>query len=77
MFNYMGGGLKVPTVRISREVEQRLRDRKFQDDSWNDVIQRVLNGSKVYRVEDVLVEVKGDGTTVRAGNPVHEKVIQD
>lgn len=68
----------MPTIRVSKGVLDELGCRKLSsDESWNDVVRRLVDNCKIYRVNDILVEVKGDGTIVTAGSPVCEKVMQD
>lgn len=68
----------MPVIRISKDIKDKLNGVKIHtDESYNSVLDRVLNKVKVYKIDSTIVEVKHNGATVTIGNPVRERIIQD
>lgn len=72
----------MPVVKVSQETMDELDARKIdKKESYNKVISRVLNGSREFVVDNKIVEVISNGTTIFTVKPgrsgLSEKTIQD
>jgi len=72
----------MPVIRISDYVKRVLSDRRVKgEESYNEVLTKLINESKVYIVDKQMIEVVNDGcvtVTIKSrGNNIREKTIQD